>query len=692
MQKITASDPTAHSSDLQKENIEKLTQLFPELLDDGLVNVDALKGLVGDQTVTDADERYGLNWHGKRAAQKLALSPSTGTLRPYPDESRDWDTTKNLMIEGDNLEVLKLLQKSYSKAFKMVYIDPPYNTGSDFIYPDDFSNSIDSYLQITGQLDDSGQKTTTNSESSGRFHTNWLNMIYPRLKLAHRLLDQDGLFVASIGDTELANFTLLLDSIFGSENYLNTIAVKAKLAAGASGGGEDKRLKKSVEYLLVYAKSLPDLDGFSQCYTEQPLMEVIAEMKSAGQSWKYTSILVDHGVREKLMTVPDGDGNPIDIFLHKEIKRMSLREACKEEGISEEEAYTKYLSLLFSDTNAQTSIRTRVIDGAGPLDEGCMYSTQYVPKTGKDKGVKVTHYYISNTVRRVIWLKDVASLKNGQVIKRERTGTVWEDLNYNNVGKEGGVQFPNGKKPLELLSRILSLISSPNGKVLDFFAGSGSMAHAIFIENSVNNRSFSSVSVQLPEQLNRKKKDDKWAVEFCSNLGKPLVISELTKERLRRAADEVKDKNPLFSGDLGFRVFKLDSTNIREWDPNREDLAESLEESVQHLKTDRSEEDILFELLLKLGLDLCVPIEARSIGDHEVHSIGAGSLIVCLSKEIPEDDVERLALGITKWHSEQNPAGDSTAVFRDSAFENESAKSNLTAILEQHNIPTVRSI
>jgi adenine-specific DNA-methyltransferase len=297
----------------------------------------------------------------------------------------------------------------------------------------------------------------------------------------------------------------------------------------------------------------------------------------------------------------------------------------------------------------------------------------------------------------VIWLRDVAYAKDNQVIKRERTGTLWDNISYNNIGKEGGVQFPNGKKPVELLRRIIGLSSNKQGVYLDFFAGSGTTGHAIAAQNAADGGSRRYVLVQLPEQLNPDDEDDKWACQFCAKISKPHNIAELTKERLRRAGKKIRDENPLFSGDLGFRVFKLASSNIRAWEPGRDELAVTLEASIEHLKTDRTEQDILFELLLKLGLDLCVPIETRKITGakkktHDIHSIGGGSLLVCLSTAIPLADVEPLTLALVKWHKELNAAGETTVVFRDSAFADDVAKSNLTAILQQHGLETVRSL
>jgi len=252
MNKLTAASPEAQSADLVAGNIDQLKALFPDLITEGpngkAVNVDVLKALVGDQTVTDADEKYGLNWHGKRRARQLALTPSTGTLRPCPDESVDWDTTQNLMIEGDNLEVLKLLQKSYAGKVKLIYIDPPYNTGKDFVYPDNFQDNIKNYLELTGQVE-GGQKISSNTEASGRFHTDWLNMMYPRLKLARNLLRDDGVILVSIDDAEFQNLRRILDEVFGEENFI------ASLVWDRNRKNDAKYFSVGHEYMAVYVKN-----------------------------------------------------------------------------------------------------------------------------------------------------------------------------------------------------------------------------------------------------------------------------------------------------------------------------------------------------------------------------------------------------------------------------------------------------
>jgi adenine-specific DNA-methyltransferase len=256
--------------------------------------------------------------------------------------------------------------------------------------------------------------------------------------------------------------------------------------------------------------------------------------------------------------------------------------------------------------------------------------------------------------------------------------------------------FDNPKSYVDL-ERLVDYLSKPGDLVLDFFAGSGTTGHGVMLGKRSDDKLRRFISVQLPEPLDPSDKDQKVASDFCDEIGKPRTIAELTKERLRRAGKKIREDNPLFAGDLGFRVFKLDSTNILEWDPDRDKIAETLEASIEHLKTDRTEQDILFELLLKLGLDLCVPIETKKMEGsakqfHDIHSIGGGSLLVCLSKSIPQVDVEPLALALVAWHQELKPAGETTVVFRDSAFADDVAKSNITAILQQHGLETVRSL
>lgn len=383
-----------HTPDFTEENIARLAELFPNCVTESkdekgelkrAIDFDQLRQELSGNIVEGPQERYHLDWPGKREALLTANAPIAKTLRPCREESVDFDTTKNLYIEGDNLDALKLLQETYLGKVKMIYIDPPYNTGNDLIYEDDFAEDKEAYFARSMQKDEEGNRLVANAETNGRFHSDWLTMLFPRLKQARNLLDIDGLICVSISDIELANTRSLLDEVFGSQNYINTVNVVAKVAAGASGGGEDKRLKKNIEYVIIYARSFEDFNTLAHLYTERPLVEVIDEMKSEGESWKYTSILVDADPRVHFKTVKDGDGNPIEIYKRAGVIRKTINRVCRDEGLDEAAAYKKYFRQIFSDTNAQTSIRERVINAVGNLEDNEVLEVEYVPRSGRDK-------------------------------------------------------------------------------------------------------------------------------------------------------------------------------------------------------------------------------------------------------------------------------------------------------------------
>jgi len=638
IQPIAAGSPESQSADLKAENIATLKALFPELLSERIVdgkpettiNVDVLKQLVGDTTASDAEEKYGLNWHGKRRARQIALTPSTGTLRPCPEESVDWDTTQNLMIEGDNLEVLKLLQKSYAGKVKLIYIDPPYNTGKDFVYPDNFQDNIKNYQEITGQRE-GGAKITSNTEASGRFHTDWLNMLYPRLRLARNLLRPDGVIFVSIDDNEAARLRHLLDEIFGEENFVANVV-----------WNHTKQSKNDERY---FSRHHNQIFVFRKGEYLQRFRFDRAEKDNANYS--------------------NPDNDPKGEWRSGDVRSPSLRETLK------------------------FKIATPSGKTIDPPENGWRWSEQAV----KEK-IATGEIFFSNDESRIIrkiYLCDQDGRTPENLWLAEFAGTT-RQANAELKELFGEVPFDT-PKPTQLIEKILSLCSvDANDVVLDFFAGSGTTADAVMTQNAIDGSNRRYVLVQLPEPLSASNKDQKVAAEFCINEGKPSNIAELMKERLRRAAKKVKAENPLFSGDTGFRVFKLDTSNIRAWSPNRDDLEGTLLANIEHIQPGRSDTDLLYELLLKLGLDLCVPIEARQIAGKTVHSIGGGVLMACLAPRVAVSEAEALALGMAAWCKEQAPAGDKTAVFRDSAFENDVAKSNLAAILQQHGIAQVRSL
>ncbi|MEE7626379.1 site-specific DNA-methyltransferase [Methylobacter sp. Wu8] len=352
-----------------------------------------------------------------------------------------------MLIQGDNLQALKALLPLYAGKVKCIYIDPPYNTRSAFEYYDD------------------------NLE-----HSLWLSLIYARLELLRELLTEDGSIWVSIDDNEGHYLKVIMDEIFGRKNFINQVSVKMKLTAGASGGGEDKKLKKNIESLIAYAKNYDNgFKKFNDVYEEENLFDLIDEMEANEQSWKYTSILLDKGTFIEERIIMDGSGEPIRIKKYKGLKRTTVNDFTKN-GQNRDDIYIDNYENLFSDTNAQTSIRTRIIDEFKSLEKDELLVASYVPKSGREKNTEVAHFYISPSIRRIIWLKDTAEKRGKLLFKKEKTGTYWQGLALNNLTKEGDVRFPNGKKPEALIQKILLLSTNENDLVLDSFLGSGTTA------------------------------------------------------------------------------------------------------------------------------------------------------------------------------------------------------------------------
>jgi len=675
MQKLEATSPEARYTDLVACNIERLKALFPELITEGpngaTVNVDVLKALVGDQTATDAEEKYGLNWHGKRRARQLALTPSTGTLRPCPNESRDWDTTQNLFVEGDNLEVLKLLQKSYAGKVKLLYLDPPYNTGKDFVYPDNFQDNIKNYLELTGQLD-GGVKISSNTEASGRFHTDWLNMMYPRLKLARALLKRDGVVFISIDDRELNNLRTLANEIFGEENFVATVTVVNNM----KGRNDKKHVAACHEYVVIYAGPAFVSNGL-------PLTD---EQRAA---FKYTD---DKGFK------------------------YALRDLRKRGGPDKrEDRPNMYFPIYWDEKTGRASIERMAptdvevfpIRGDGVegrwrwgIDKVTKHLDWMHPKRSERSGrLDVEHrVYLDTSIAIDDEPDDDDDDDEGAVERTSKPKSVWIGGEFSTDSAKRALKellpsevfdFP---KSIDFLRTCILLGTSGTDIVLDLFAGSGATAQAVMQQNAIDGQSRRFACVQLPEPLDPSEKSQKAGAALCDKLGTPRNIAELTKERIRRAGAKVKADNPLFAGDVGFRVFKLDTSNIRAWNPNPADLGQTLFNHQDHLADGRTDTDVLYELLLKRGLDLCVPMASRLVAGKEVHAVGGGVLFACLTPAISASDVEALAQGIAAWHKELAPAGDTTCVFRDSAFADDVGKTNMAAILNQYGIQNVRSL
>jgi adenine-specific DNA-methyltransferase len=649
LKKITAGAPESRSADVAFSNLEALRKLFPDAFVEGKLDLEALGQLVG-HCVAPGEEKYGLGWHGKKNVRQLALAPSTGTLRPCPEQSLDWERTQNLMIEGDNLEVLKLLQKSYAGKVTLIYIDPPYNTGNDFVYPDDYHDNIKNYLSVTGQVDVAGRKLSTNTEASGRFHTDWLNLMYPRLKLARSLLAPDGFIVISIDDVELGNLRIVCDEIFGGENFIGPVVRNTN-----SSKNQSQFLSVSHDYALFYARDIEALGAKAQ----------------ACGPWE---------VRK----------NNLDAFL-KQLDQLRAAGLSPEEMTEELKELVKrprfidFVNYWNFDDHPERGVYRK--GDLGGVKNGNMTPLMN-PLTGKPDPVPPGGFrFDSKKLAELIADGRVHFHTDGSLptIKRylkenltSRPKSIMSDDQRPDHGllKRYSVPFDNPKQ-LAFMERIVG-IADKDALVLDFFAGSGTTGHAVMQLNAQDGGKRRFILVQLPEPTEAKDFEH---------------LAQMTERRLAKASEEIRNAAPLNrSIDLGFRVFKLDSSNIRAWEPVREALGQTLLENLEHIKSGRAEQDLLYELLLKLGLDLCVPIEKKPIAGKTVHSIGAGVLFACLGDKVAVKDAEPLALGIAEWRDALAPAGESTCVFRDSAFANDVAKTNLTAVLEQHGIAKVRSI
>lgn len=650
LKKLDLTESQSAPSDSIAANAIAVEELLPEAFSEGKVNFEVLKQLLGAR-VDDSGEKYGLSWHGKSHARQLALTASLGTLRPVREESVDWDTTRNVMIEGDNLEALRLLQKSFAGRVKAIYIDPPYNTGKDRIYPDTFTDSIKNYLELTAQLD-GGRRISSNPETGGRFHSAWLSMIYPRLKLSRSLLTDDGVIFISVDEREFQNLRLVCNDLFGEECFVGTLVV----LSNPKGRSQDKYFATNHEYVVVYSKSVRPKGSFSIAKDED---QIEAEYPEEDEIGKYRLLELRNTHREF------GRHNRPNLFYPLFVD---------EEG-------------KVSLESQEDSTRVRPIWSDGY--EGCW-------TWDKEKAAADIDLLLAKRVDGdwKIYRKSYAEgadrmLKTILVDRRFFTERGQKEFNELFGTRDRIFQAP--KSPY-LIAQLLQTCTGNSDIIVDFFAGSGTTAQAAWMLNSADMSNRRVILVQLPEPLDPEDPDQRAAADFCASIGKPLTIAELTKERLRRAAMKIARDNPETIGDMGFRVFKLDSSNIRPWHPQPTDVRQLILDSTDHIIAERSDQDLLFELLLKLGYDLCTPMSDREITGKTVHAIEQGSLIACLARSIARDEAEALAEGIAEWRAELAPPGETMCVFRDSAFHDDVAKTNLTTILAQRGLTNVRSI
>lgn len=633
--------------DLTKDNIDKLKQLFPEIVTDGKIDFEKLQVILGKE-IDDAPDRYNFTWHGKKETLQFAQQPSKGTLRPIKEKSKNWDTTGNLYIEGDNLEVLKLLQKSYNNKVKMIYIDPPYNTGNDFIYKDNFKNSVDSYLELTGQKDGEGNKFTTNTESNGRYHTDWLNMMYPRLKLARNLLTDDGVIFISIDDGEADNLRKMCNEVFGESNFVADLCVVNNL----KGRNDKKYIARANERLLMYVKSL-DFDEHGLELDDK----ILSEYNLNDNFGKYR--LLELRKRGGPDTRKDRPKMYYPFYVNPETGDISLERS-------------NYFSI------EALPVKSNGDDGRW--------------RWGRETASKKIEQLFGKQVGNKYNIYEKNYLESEDGARRVRPKSVLSGAAYSTdvATKEyralmGKLDFTN-PKPVALLSDLIIYATAPNenATILDFFSGSATTAHGVFYANSIDNGNRKFIMVQLPEILDEESEAYKEGYRSICDIG---------EERIRRAGQKVKNdlieknnKEGMLSDnqanpddlDIGFKIFRLDSSNLTEWQVNFDELESNIDLFESNVLKERSELDILFEIMLKNGLDLTYPVTEIIEDSCKIYDIAVGNLFVCLNDNINRDVARKIAALRKEYGIET-----SQVVFKDSGFQNDTEKLNCYEILKE---------
>lgn len=597
---------------IEQANVEKLKEVFPEVFADSKVDFDKLQGLLGHY-IADDKEKYSFSWKGKADSLRLAQKRSTGTLRPCKEESKNWDTTENLYIEGDNLEVLKLLQSSYLNSIKMIYIDPPYNTGNDFVYTDDFADGIAHYKEVTGQA------TKSNPETAGRYHTNWLNMMYPRLKLARNLLTDDGVIFISIDDNEQANLKKLCDEVFGEDNFVACIVWEKRFTRS-----NNARLFASLtDYILVYRKSS------------------VVDYLRAPRTEKSDSIYSN----------PDND--PRGVWTSVSYVNPATKE--------------QRPNLTYPIINPITGQEVNHPTNAWKYE----YERHLIH-------VKENRLYWGangeNTYPRL--KKFLCEVEDGMVPvnlwKREDVGTT--DAASKELSILMGAKIFDFPKPVDLVKFMSQIVASDKDSIiLDFFSGSATTAHAVMQLNAEDGGHRRFICVQLPEKTDEQSEAYKAGYK---------TICEIGKERIRRAGEKIKEENKDKEGienlDIGFKVFKLDSSNLVKWDntptTDEEEVKKRIQQSLFYLVEGREDLDLVYEIMLKYGLSLTLPVEERKFDGITAYIINHPDykVLVCLAPNINLSAVEEM---------DKETIG--TYIFADRCFADANILSNTEEILKK---------
>lgn len=627
------------------ENYKKLAELFPNAVTETIdettgeviraIDKDVLMQEINTHVVDGKEERYQFTWPDKKKSVLLANSPIAETLRPCREESVDFDNTENLYIEGDNLDVLKLLQETYLGKVKMIYIDPPYNTGNDFVYNDDFAENTDDYLDRSGQFDEDGNQLFQNTESNGRFHTDWLNMIYPRLKIARNLLSDDGVIFISIDDSEVENLIKIANEIFGENNILANLVWD--LGTGTTAG----HFTRGHEYILCYAKNKSILPNFKNFNNNEKIR---------------------HGALKRISTKNPAGEIVFPVGFEYEgtnaVFTGELGESEKEYILSKEMRFENGKLVSETRVKAGFAMKKQVEDYIAGKE---VFDT---------KGQRVLKFYFNSS--GILFYEKEKSVINPRTVISGLANTKNGSSELKDLFGEKYFEFP---KPSALIEFLIRLITEKDSLILDFFSGSATTAHAVMQLNAEDGGHRKFIMVQLPEKTDEKSEAFKAGYKN---------ICEIGKERIRRAGKKIKEENPLTTADLdtGFRVLKLDSTNMKDVYYNPAEITiDTIMGTVDNIKEDRTPEDLLFQVMLDLGVLLSSKIEQSTIGGKTVFNVEDSYLIACFDDNVTDEVITAIA--------KQKPY---YFVMRDSSMANDSVATNFEQIFAAYSPDTVRKV
>lgn len=663
-----------HTPNKADENFRKLAELFPNAVtetknDQGevvrTIDKDVLMQEINTKVVEGREERYQFTWPDKRKAVNIANVPIAKTLRPCREESVNFDTTENLYIEGDNLEVLKLLQETYLGKIKMIYIDPPYNTGKDFVYKDNYAKSKEEYLANSGQYDEEGSRLVQNTESNGRFHTDWLNMMYPRLKLARDLLTEDGVIFISIDDNEQENLKKICDEIFGKKNFVSNICVEISKTQGMKVASAQKgNIVKNHEYVYVYNKN----------YTIEKKRELLFDKAEPWDNHFNYVIEEENGTYIKIKIsdyIRNKYPNAFNIFKNYGLIRndsISGEAISKAIEIDEDIRSLFYIELskkIYQEMACSISIPDKIKNKL--LENDIIEYDKYLLTLSLGGNLRQYRNLYENL--------NVNDEYKSEFTRTTIRGALWKGFysDMMNIAKEGEIDFKNGKKPVRLIKQLIKWANYKDAIILDFFSGSATTAHAVMQLNAEDGGNRKFIMVQFPEKPDEK--SEAYKAGYTN-------ICEIGKERIRRAAKKIAEENPDTRFDGGFRVLKCDSSNMKDVYYSPESYNGTFLNSLtENIKEDRTPEDLLFQVMLDLGILLSSKITETLIGGKKVFDIADGFLIACFDDTVTDEVVTEIAKKKPQYF-----------VMRDSSLAKDSVAANFDQIFAMYSPYTTRKV